>query len=163
MKSTEKRCVDGRHAILRQGSNSRTVSTLVLVSTREVSERIARGAGVQGRRIAETSSWQVDRNLPNNLEKGLRISDCKGSEELGVHLIQIGPFPVLLKLSLQVFSYFFIYCCWKTYARECHHSVSHQKSMCNILCTIVIGRAPQAWDEQDSFPILEKMRNQWRR
>ena len=93
MKSTEKRCVDGRHAILRQGSNSRTVSTLVLVSTREVSERIARGAGVQGRRIAETSSWQVDRNLPNNLEKELRISDCKGSEELGVHLIQIGPFP----------------------------------------------------------------------
>ena len=89
IKSTGKRCVDQRHAILRQGSNSKTVSTLVLVSTKEVSERIARGgAGLQGRRIAETSSWQVDRNLPNNLEEGLRISDCKGWEELGVHLIQ---------------------------------------------------------------------------
>lgn len=45
IKSTGKRCVDRRHAILRQGSNSKTVSTLVLVSTREVSERIARGGG----------------------------------------------------------------------------------------------------------------------
>ena len=88
MKSTGKRCVDGRHAILRQGSNSRTVSTMVLVSTREVSERIARGAGVQGRRIAETSSWQVDRNPANNSEERLTISDCKGWEELGVYLIQ---------------------------------------------------------------------------
>ena len=64
----------------------------------------------------------------------------------------IGPFPVLLKLSLQVFSYFFISCCWKTYARGCRHLVSHQKSVCNILCTIVIGRAPPGWARLLSYP-----------